>query len=91
MISENLLKKKNKHIILMGDFNTDMLKYENDTDAADFLNQIYASSLLRHITSPTFVSPRPKTLIGNIFSTSGNILTTISDHLAQFFIHIKSN
>ena len=26
-----------------------VLKYENDTDTADFLDQIYASSLLPHI------------------------------------------
>ena len=38
-----------------------VLKYENDTDTADFLDQIYASSLLPHITSPTRVSPRSKT------------------------------
>ena len=48
-LSEKLLKEKNKHIILMGDFNADLLKYENDTDTADFLDQIYASSLLPHI------------------------------------------
>ena len=52
-----------------------------------------ASSLLPHRTSPTRVSPRSKTLTDNIFSTdtneevtSGNILTSISDHLAQFLI-----
>ena len=92
-LSNNLLKEKNKHIILMGDFNTDMLKYENDIDTADFLDQIYAFLLLPHITSPTRVNPRSKTLIDNIFSTdtnedvtSGNILTSISDHLAQFLL-----
>ena len=44
-----------------------------------------------HITSPTRISPRSKTLIDNIFSTNlsdnliaGNIITSISDHLAQF-------
>ena len=54
---------------------------------------IYVSSLLPHITLPTRVSPRPKTLIDDIFSTdsdedvtSGNILTSTSDHLAQFLL-----
>ena len=60
-LSEKLLKENNKHVILMDDFNADLLKYENDTDTADFLDQIYASSLLPHITSPTRVSPRSKT------------------------------
>ena len=92
-LNEKLLKEKNKHIILMGDFNADLLKYENDTDTADFLDQIYTSSLLPHITSPTGVSPKSKPLTDNIFSTdtneevtSGNILTSISDHLAQFLL-----
>ena len=46
-----------------------------------------------HITSPTRITPRSKTLIDNIFSTdctensiSGNIITSISDHLAQFLL-----
>ena len=89
-LSKKFLKEKNKHIILIGDFNANMLKYENNTDTADFLDQIYDSSLLSHITAPTGVSRRSKTLIDNIFSTdtneevtSGNILTSISDHLAQ--------
>ena len=68
-LSEKLLKEKNKLIILMGDFNADLVKYKNDSDTADFLDQIYASSLLPHITSPTCLSPRSKTLIDNIFST----------------------
>ena len=92
-LSEKLLKEKNKHIILMGDFNADLLKYENDTDTPDFLDQIYTSLLLPHIASPTGVSPKSKPLIDNIFSTdtneevtSGNILTSISDHLAQFLL-----
>ena len=60
---------------------------------ADFLGQIYATSLLPDIKSPTGVNPRSKTLIDYIFSadtngevTSGNILTSISDHLAQFLL-----
>ena len=46
----------------MGDFNASLLKYENDTDTADLLDQIYVPSL-PHITLPTCVSPRSKTLI----------------------------
>ena len=50
-----------------------------------------------HITLPTRVRPRSKTLIDNIFSTdtneevtSGNILTFISDNLAQFLLFLLS-
>ena len=45
-INENLLKWKSKHIVLMGDFNADLLKYENDTHTTNFLNQIYESAKL---------------------------------------------
>ena len=30
-LSENLLGEKNKNVILMGDFNVDLLKYKNDS------------------------------------------------------------
>ena len=45
-LSEKFLCEKNKHIILMGDFNVDLLKYTTDTTTAQFLHQMYSSSLL---------------------------------------------
>ena len=77
----------------MGDFNIDLLKYETEKDSADFLDSVYASFLLPYIRTPSRVTPRSKTLIDNIFSNniedgsiSGNIITTISDHYAQFLL-----
>ena len=91
-LSENLLSEKNKEIILLGDFNIDLLKYEKDHNTAGFLDQMYSASLIPHITSPTRITSHSGTLItDNIFSmdisenvVSGNIATSISDHLAQF-------
>ena len=37
-LSETLLREKNKHIILMGDFDVDLLKYTTDTSTAQFSN-----------------------------------------------------
>ena len=75
----------------MGDFNVDLLKYENNTYTAAFLDKIYSTSLIPQILCPTRITPHSKTLINNIFTTdanketlSGNIITNISDHLAQF-------
>ena len=75
----------------MGDFNTNLLKYEKDHNAADFLDQMYSTSLVPQTISPTRITSRSRTLIDNIFSTdisenaiSGDIITSISDHLAQF-------
>ena len=59
----------------------------------DAMDQIYSCSLIPGIRSPTRVTSRSKALIDNIFSTdtaneviAGNILTKLSDHLAQFLL-----
>ena len=91
-LSEKLLKEKNKEIILMGDFNIDLLKYEQHKDTSTFLDFMYLNALIPHITSPTRITPRSETLIDNIFSTfppedvrGGNLISSVSDHLAQQF------
>ena len=93
ILNEKLLLEKNKEIILMGDFNINLLRYNEDHNSTDFLDQIYSCSLIPHITSPMRPTPQSKTLIDNIFSTdtandviAGNILTTLSDRLAQFLL-----
>ena len=75
----------------MGDL--DLLKYTTDISTTQFLDQMYSSSLLFQIISPTHISTKPKTVINNIFSTdspeesiSGKIITSLSDHLAQFLL-----
>ena len=92
-LTEKLSRESNKNQVIMGDFNIDLLKYETNANSSDFLDMIYSNSLVPHITSPTRITPRSKTLIDNIFSTclddniqTGNLLTTISDHLDQFII-----
>ena len=52
-LSEILLSEKIKEIVLLGDFNIDLLKYEKDHNTEDFLDQKYSTSLVPHITSPT--------------------------------------
>ena len=90
-VSENLLPEKSKEIVLLGDFNIDLLKYEKDRNITDFLDQMYSTSLVPHITSPPGITSHSTTLIDNIFSTnisenaiSRNIVISISDHLAKF-------
>ena len=86
------LSREDKTIVLMGDFNIDLLKYDNNVDSADFVDLMYSNFLLPYITTPTRISTHSRTLIDNIFSNniedglvSGNIITTVSDHYAQFF------
>ena len=90
--TETLTKENNKEVILLRDFNIDLIKSNSNADASEFLDVIYSSNLLPHITSPTQLTSRSHTPIDNIFSninekcTSGNIINSILDHLGQFRI-----
>ena len=79
--------------MLLGDFNADLLKYDHYDEVADFLDAMYSKLLLPNISSPTRITSTSATLIDNIFTnnydntcTSGNLVTTLSDHLAQILI-----
>ena len=94
-LSELLQKfsKEDKTIMLMGDFNIDLLKYDHNTDSASFLDSLYTNFLLPYISTPSCVTTHSRTLIDNIFSNNiedglilGNIISTISDHYAQFLL-----
>ena len=92
------ISSENKTIILLGDFNIDLIKCCTDTSSSEFFNLISSHNLLPHITLPTRITDRSQTLIDNIFSNStstniisGNLTTTVSDHLPQFFIYPDFN
>ena len=57
-ISELLQKisKEDKTIMLMGDFNIDLLKYDTNTDNATFLGSRYTNLPLPYISIPTRVT-----------------------------------
>ena len=87
------LSHENKTIVIMEDFNIGLLKYDTEKVSADFLDDVYASFLLPYISPPSRVTSRTKILIDNIFSSnikdgciSGNIVTIISEHYAQFLL-----
>ena len=87
------LSHENKTIVITGNFNIDLSKYDTGKDSAGILDSMYASFLLPYISTPSQVTPRSKTLIDNIFSNdieggsiSGDIVTTIFDHYAQFLL-----
>ena len=87
------LSGKNKTVLLLGDFNADLLKYDKDCNVSDFLNTMYLNLLLPHIASPKRVTLNSETHTDNIFSnnhdssfTSRNLVTTLSDHHVQFLL-----
>ena len=87
---------ENKEVFLMGGFNINLLNYESNQETADILNNMHSNSLVPYITLPASITPRSKTLIDNIFfneineaAISGNLISDISDHHAQFLITPK--
>ena len=74
------LSHENKQILIMGDFNINLLNYD-DKNIANFLNTMFSYSYLPFINNtPTRVTGHSKTLIDNIFYnkpmlniTAGNI------------------
>ena len=88
------LSAENKVSYLVGDFNINLLNTESDSDTHDFYDSLTANLFIPHITLPTRITSKSKTLIDNIFSNnpnfadcvSGNFTFSISDHLAQFLI-----
>ena len=86
------LSKENKTVFLLGDFNIKLLNYDQDTSKNEFFNPLSYHLFLSHILQPTRVRSKSKTPIDNIFSKaispnviSGNINSSISDHLPEFF------
>ena len=87
-LSTQLSRKTKKDIQLLGDFEND-----EKSDSANFLDIMFCNSFMPHIISPTRISLRSRTLVNNIFSidtsinlVAGNVITSISDQLAQFLI-----
>ena len=88
------ISTENKTIILLGDFNIDLIQCSTDIKTSEFFNLVSSYNPLPYITLPTRITNRSQTLIDNIFSNStstqiisGNLTSTVSDHLPQFFIY----
>ena len=91
------LPRVKKDILIMGDFNINLLNYNNDKDTTTFLDTMFSNSFSPFITLPTRVGNTSETLIDNIFynkplndMTAGNLCTVISEHLIQFLVEPSS-
>ena len=87
---------ENKHILIIGDFNINLLNYD-EKNTANFLDTMFSYSYLPFINTPTRMTDCSKALVDNIFYnkptlniTAGNISSVISCHLIQFFIELSS-
>ena len=84
---------KGKHVVIMGDFNIDLLKINQCNYAHNFMLTLQSCSMIPYIDKPTRVHNNSSTLIDNIFINnpenmfiSGNIISDVSDHFSQFCI-----
>ena len=89
------LSRESKQVFLIGDFNINLLKYNEHQPTNEFLVSLVSNSFLPYIIQPTRLTSDSKILIDNIFPNvisheviSGNITATISDHLPQFFLFL---
>ena len=87
------ISKEQKSIFLLGDFNVNLLNYNEHNQTNKFLDSLASNSFTPLILQPTRITSHSNTLIDNIFSnvidsdiTSGSLNATISDHLPQFAI-----
>ena len=88
--------KEKKRLVLMGDFNINLLDYGNSVPVNRFVDSLQSLYLLPSISLPTRITDQSRTLIDNIFFTpskykphSGNLLVGISDHLPQYLIFVN--
>ena len=94
------INKERKQIVLMGDFNINLINTSQHRDTNEFLDLIFTNCLTPYITQPTRFDKNLKaTLIDNIFyndickeCVSGNLISHVSDHLPNFlFLPAEKN
>ena len=87
------ISKEQKSIFLPGDFNVNLLNYNEHSQTNEILDSLASNSLIPLILQPTRKTSHCNTLIDNVFSNiidpdiiSGNLTATISDYLPEFAI-----
>ena len=81
----------------MGDYNINLINYENHTLTSDFVDLLHSHSFISLINRPTRITSTTATLIDNIFTNSTNIensfqgllVTDVSDHLPIFCVDFE--
>ena len=88
---DNISKEINKKIVLLGDFNIDLLNFDTSEHVSTSLDDLASNLVQLHIPLPTRIYNNSKNLIIYIFcnipnplvksAMSGSIESSISDHL----------
>ena len=84
---------ENKHCYVSGDFNLDLLKYDNNNLINNFVNMFYNHCMFPSIDRPTRITYNSATLLDNIFTNvidhkikSGIFVAGITDHFPIYQI-----
>ena len=84
---------KSCELILVGDFNIDLLKTDTHVDTSKYFDTLLENNLLPVISKPTRITHSSATLIDHIFvqnlsdnSKSGILLESLSDHCPVYFL-----
>ena len=85
--------QEQKSIFLLGDFNVNLLNYNEHNQKNEFLDSLPSNSCIPLILQSTRITSHANALIDNIILSvidpdiiSGTLTATISDHLPQFAI-----
>ena len=88
------LDQKKRKVVITGDFNFDLIKYDSHKPTSDFYDIISSFSYKPLILDPSRITYKSNTLIDNIFvndigclSEGGNLTSSISDHYLQFSVN----
>ena len=81
-------RHKNKHVLIVGDFNVDLLKYERDVNSQNLTDTMANYNFIQTVAKPTRITDHSATLIDHVYTnkishvTSTNLVTyDLSDHL----------
>ena len=71
------ISKEQKSIFLLGDFNVNLLNYNEHNQTNEFLDSLPSNSFIPLILQATIINSHSNTLIGNIFSNDTDPLFLI--------------
>ena len=90
------VNKERKKGVFLGDFNINLLDFGKKKEVDKFIDTATSHNFFPTISLPTRITDSTSTLIDNIYISpddisyeSGNLLSGISDHLAQFLIPVS--
>ena len=87
------INMEGKRLVLLGDFNINLLDYKNNNEVKNFVDILQSNLIAPTKNLPTRVSTQSSTLIDNMFISlfnteiyAGNLLVRISNHMPQVLI-----